>query len=181
MYEDPILQEIYEYREKIAAQFNYDIHKICEYLSQQDLSLTTFKPLEIFPSDRFYPLCLRLQGLETLTDRSELCQELCTLSYATIDPQFETLDIPENVDNPAKLISKLLILRKILQKPDIALIFDDADPTGELLEICDRLHRYFPILWISDRFQPYPSISPREENLSQLIQNWLNHYPKIHL
>jgi len=178
MYEDPILQELYDYREKLAAEFDYDIHRICEYFNQQDLSLDTVQSIDVLPTDKVYPLCLRLHDLENLTDRSELCHELCLLSYATIDPKFKILDIPENVDSPAKLISKLLSLRKTLQKDHLFLIFYAGNPTLELIYICDRLHHYFPLLWISDRPQLYPSFSPKQENLSALVQGWINNLTK---
>ncbi|MEY2978459.1 MAG: hypothetical protein ACO3NK_15210 [Prochlorotrichaceae cyanobacterium] len=181
MYEDTLLKELYDYREQLAAKFDYDIHQICEYLNQQDSSLVLSKFLDVSPTKQVYPLCLKLDGLDRLVDRSELCQELCTLSYTTIDPQFQTLEIPENVDNPAKLISKLLILRKMFQKPYLVLIFYGADPTLELLEICDRLHHYFPLIWISDRSQPYPAFSPGQENLSLAIQSWLDSFHSLSL
>ena len=128
---------------------------------------------QLTPTDTTYPLCLDLSSLQNLNDRAELCQELATLSYETIDPNFEDLQIPENTQNPAQLKTKLLHLRKYLKTKNLALIFYNSDPTPELLQILNVLKSSFSIAWIADQPHPYRSFLPTAENLPQLIQTWL--------
>ena len=133
---------------------------------------------QLTPTDTTYPLCLNLSSLQNLNDRSELCQELANLSYEAIDPSFDTLEIPENVQNSAQLKTKLLHLRKYLKTKNpnlknLALILHDSDPTPELLQILNVLQSSFSIAWITDRPHPYRSFLPTAENLPKLIQTWL--------
>ncbi|MGA1409103.1 MAG: NACHT domain-containing protein, partial [Prochlorotrichaceae cyanobacterium] len=128
---------------------------------------------QLTPTDTTYPLCLNLSSLQNLNDRSELCQELANLSYEAIDPNFDTLEIPENVQDPAQLKAKLLKLRKHLNVQNLALILHNSDPTPELLAIFNVLKSSFSIAWVTDHPHPYRSFLPTAENLSQLIQTWL--------
>jgi hypothetical protein len=128
---------------------------------------------QLTPTATTYPLCLDLSSLQNLNDRAELCQELATLSYETIDPNFEDLQIPENIQNPAQLKTKLLHLRKHLNIKKLSLIFYNSDPTPELLQIFNVLKSSFSIAWVTDQPHPYRSFLPTAENLPQLIQTWL--------
>ena len=105
--------------------------------------------------------------------RNNESQELATLSYQTIDPNFEDLPIPENIPDPTLLKTKLLHLRKYLNIKKLALIFYNSDPNPELLQIFNVLQSSFSIAWVTDQPHPYRSFLPPAENLPKLIQTWL--------
>jgi len=35
MWNDPILEELYEYRQEMAVKFNYDFHALCNYYRER--------------------------------------------------------------------------------------------------------------------------------------------------
>ncbi|WP_434555504.1 NACHT C-terminal alpha/beta 1 domain-containing protein, partial [Prochlorothrix hollandica] len=140
-----------------------------QQLNNQLLNLST----QLSPTATTHPLCLNLSGLQTLSDRAELCQALALLSYEAIDPSFDTLDIPENIHTPTQLKTALLKLRKYLKTPEIAIIIHNSDPTPEILDILTVLSPSFPIAWITDQPHPHRSFLPTAANLPQLLQTWL--------
>lgn len=56
IWDDPIIEEVRRVKREIAAEFNYDIHALCEYLRQREResgrTYVTLPPRRIEPTER---------------------------------------------------------------------------------------------------------------------------------
>ena len=141
---------------------------IAQSLETQIIDIFT----QLEPTEQTYLLPINARTLLNETETSAIAQELCNLIYLTAFPDE---DIPEGIDNAAKLKPKIQQIKKRLQKRHLALIITECDPYPELVNFLHKLTNILHIAWISDRQlePPLRGFPPNQPNLLSAIQTWL--------
>lgn len=137
---------------------------ITQTLNQQILDL----PSQLQPTEKTYPLIINAQSLEDETDSSSIAQEICNQIYAIAFPDD---NIPE-INNAPQLKRLIPNLKKQLETKNLALIFHNGEPNESLIKFCKKLTDSVHIKWITE--QPIKNGIPPQENLVNILQNWIN-------
>jgi rRNA maturation endonuclease Nob1/energy-coupling factor transporter ATP-binding protein EcfA2 len=149
--------------------------KIGELVSEINIPYLTISDIlsQIQPTNQTYLLPINAQYLIGETEIGIISQQLCNLIYLQAVPH---KDIPEGIDHPAKLTPKIHQIKKLLQKPNLALIFYNCEPYPELINFCNKLTNIVHIAWITDSKlePPLRGFIPRQPNLLSAIQTWIN-------
>ena len=137
---------------------------IAQTLNQQILDLSS----QLQPTKKTYPLIINAQSLEDETDNSSIAQEICNQIYAIAFPDD---NIPE-INNAPQLKRLIPTIKKQLETKNLALIFHNGEPNETLIKFCKKLTAPIHIKWITN--QPIKNGIPPQENLVNILQNWIN-------
>jgi hypothetical protein len=143
----------------------YGHPEIAQTLNQQILDL----PSQLQTTEKTYPLIINAQSLEDETDNSSIAQELCNQIYAIAVP--DETNIPE-INNAPQLKRLIPNIKKQLGTKNVALIFHNGEPNETLIKFCKKLSDSIHIKWITE--QPIKNGIPPQENLVNILQNWIN-------
>jgi hypothetical protein len=138
---------------------------ITETLNQQILDLSS----QLQPTEKNYPLIINAQSLEDETDNSSIAQEICNQIYAIAFP--DKTNIPE-VHNAPQLKRLIPNIKQQLETKNLALIFYNGEPNETLIKFCKKLTDVIYIKWITE--QSIKIGIPPQENLVNILQNWIN-------
>ena len=138
---------------------------IAQTLNQQILDL----PSQLQLTEKTYPLIINAQSLEDETDNSSIAQEICNQIYAIAFP--DETNIPE-INNAPQLKRLIPNIKKQLGTKNLALIFHNREPNESLIKFCKKLSDSIHIKWITE--QTIENGIPSQENLVNILQNWLN-------
>ena len=151
---------------EILEIYPSDNTNITQALNQQILDL----PSQLQSTEKTYPIVINAQSLEDETDNDSIAQELCNQIYAIAFPN-ET-DIPE-INNAPQLKRLIPYIKKQLNTQNLALIFHNGEPNESLNKFCKKLTDVIHIKWITE--QPIAYGVPPQENLVNILQNWIDH------
>ncbi len=121
-------------------------------------------------------LWIDARTLQSQTDFSAIAQELCTQIYLAANAGIPPFD----VDSAVKLKPRILQIRALLQKQNLALILADCEPHDRLVEFFQEqllpgLAQFLHVAWIGSRPLEAPlKAFPEQENLLSAIQSWIN-------
>ena len=138
---------------------------ITQTLNQQILDL----PSQLKPIEKNYSLIINAQSLEDETDNSSIAQEICNQIYAIAFP--DEINIPE-INNAPQLKRLIPTIKKQLGTKNLALIFHNGEPNETLIKFCKKLSDSIHIKWITE--QSIKIGIPPQENLVNILQNWIN-------
>jgi transcriptional regulator with XRE-family HTH domain/energy-coupling factor transporter ATP-binding protein EcfA2 len=164
------------YQDFVKAWFRSNIHpEVAEYTS---LGKTTFTQKldqqyvsyqeSLKPTNKTYPIVISLKSVEDETDQSAIAQELCNQIYQVAFPN----EIIPEVNNAPQFKRFIPQIKAQLNTQQLSIIIQEGTPNETLIKFCDKLTDVIHFKWITE--QPIKYGIPPQENLVNLLQNWLN-------
>lgn len=169
------LEDIWECAQNISYP---EFHSILNDNSSSIISLNNqFNDIsfQLQHTDKTYCIYIEIPSLKLTDGKCEISKLLCTHIWIILELPLK--DIPKVTDVADLQLSLILVLKEYLRKQNLALVFNESQPTETLLNICRILTdaEGIYIAFIADQpiEAPLRGFPPNQQNLLNVIQSWI--------
>lgn len=126
-------------------------------------------------TDKTHCIYIEISSFKLTDDKCEIVKLLCTHIWRRLELPLK--DIPKITDVADLQLSLIFLLKEHLQKQNLALVFNERQPSETLLNICRVLTdaEGIYIAFVADQplEAPLRGFPPNQQNLLNAIQSWI--------